>query len=319
MLTSHSGAPLFEAAPGSVVIFAMLKKRSYFKTRSLPYLLILPQVLITLTFFYWPAVQGVIASFKVSDPFGFRSKFVWFDNFIALFTDPLYLKSIATTLFFSGSVAIVSIACGLFLATMANRVLKLTTMTRTLLIWPYAIAPAISGILWLFLLHPSYGVVAIGLENWFGIDWNPLLKSSNAMLMIVMASAWKNISYNFVFFLAGLQAIPKSLIEAAAIDGASPFRRFWTITFPLLSPTFFFVTVMTIIFSFFESFGVIHAVTQGGPGGSTNILVYKVYQDGFIGLNLGSSAAQSVVLMGLIILITVLQFKYVERKVQYTG
>ncbi len=297
----------------------MIRKRSYFKTRSLPYLLILPQILITLTFFYWPAVQGVITSFQVSDPFGFRTKFVWFDNFIALFSDPLYLKSIATTLLFSGSVAIVSIGFGLFLASMANRVLKLTTLTRTLLIWPYAIAPAISGILWLFLLHPSYGVVAIGLENWFGIDWNPLLKSSNAMLMIVMASAWKNISYNFVFFLAGLQAIPRSLIEAAAIDGASPFRRFWTITFPLLSPTFFFVTVMTIIFSFFESFGVIHAVTQGGPGGSTNILVYKVYQDGFIGLNLGSSAAQSVVLMGLIILITVLQFKYVERKVQYMG
>ena len=297
----------------------MLKKRSYFKTRSLPYLLILPQIVITLTFFYWPAIRGIISSFQVSDPFGFRTTWVWFDNYIALFKDPLYLESILTTLVFSGLVAAVSIAFGLFLATMANRVLKLTTLTRTLLIWPYAIAPAISGILWLFLLHPSYGVVAIGIENWFGIDWNPLLKSSNAMLMIVMASAWKNVSYNFVFFLAGLQAIPRSLIEAAAIDGASPLRRFWTITFPLLSPTMFFVTVMTIIFSFFESFGIIHAVTQGGPGGSTNILVYKVYQDGFIGLNLGSSSAQSVVLMGLIILITVLQFKYVERKVQYTG
>jgi len=297
----------------------MIIKRAYFKTRSLPYLLILPQVVITLTFFYWPAIRGVIASFQVADPFGFRTTFVWFDNYIALFRDPLYLKSLVTTLIFSGSVAIVSISFGLFLATMANRVLKMTTLTRTLLIWPYAIAPAISGILWLFLLHPSYGVVAIFIEKWLGIDWNPLLSSSNAMLMIVLASAWKNVSYNFVFFLAGLQAIPRSLIEAAAIDGASPFRRFWTITFPLLSPTMFFVTVMTIIFSFFESFGVIHAVTQGGPGGSTNILVYKVYQDGFIGLNLGSSSAQSVVLMGLIILITVLQFKYVERKVQYTG
>ncbi|SEA37851.1 carbohydrate ABC transporter membrane protein 1, CUT1 family (TC 3.A.1.1.-) [Desulfuromusa kysingii] len=297
----------------------MIKKRSYFKSRSLPYLLILPQVLITLTFFYWPAVQGVVSSFQLSDPFGLYTKFVWFDNFIALFKDPLYLKSIATTLFFSGSVAFVSITFGLFLATMANRVLKVTTLTRTLLIWPYAIAPAISGILWLFLLHPSYGVVAIFIEDFLGIDWNPLLQSSHAMLMIVMASAWKNVSYNFVFFLAGLQAIPHSLIEAAAMDGASPFRRFWTITFPLLSPTMFFVTVMTIIFSFFESFGIIHAVTQGGPGGSTNILVYKVYQDGFIGLNLGSSSAQSVVLMSLIILITFLQFKYVERKVQYTG
>jgi len=297
----------------------MIIKRSYFKTRSLPYLLILPQVVITLTFFYWPAIRGIITSFQVSDPFGFRTTFVWFDNYIALFKDPLYLKSLVTTLIFSGSVALVSISFGLFLATMANRVLKMTTLTRTLLIWPYAIAPAISGILWLFLLHPSFGVVAIFMKEWLKIDWNPLLNSSNAMLMIVMASAWKNVSYNFVFFLAGLQAIPRSLIEAAAIDGASPFRRFWTITFPLLSPTMFFVTVMTIIFSFFESFGVIHAVTQGGPGGSTNILVYKVYQDGFIGLNLGSSSAQSVVLMGLIILITVLQFKYVERKVQYTG
>jgi sn-glycerol 3-phosphate transport system permease protein len=297
----------------------MIKKRSYFKTRSLPYLLILPQILVTATFFYWPAIQGIAASFQLSDPFGLHTQFVWFDNFIALFIDPLYLKSVLTTLFFSGSVALVSICFGLFLATMANRVLKATTLTRTLLIWPYAIAPAISGILWLFLLHPSYGVVAIFIEEWLGIDWNPLLESSHAMLLIVLASAWKNVSYNFVFFLAGLQAIPHSLIEAAAMDGASPFRRFWSITFPLLSPTMFFVTVMTIIFSFFESFGIIHAVTQGGPGGSTNILVYKVYQDGFIGLNLGSSSAQSVVLMALIILITVLQFKYVERKVQYTG
>ncbi|WP_026362149.1 sn-glycerol-3-phosphate ABC transporter permease UgpA [Geopsychrobacter electrodiphilus] len=296
-----------------------MKKRAFFKSRSLPYLLILPQLLITLTFFYWPAAQGVIASFQLSDPFGFRTRFVWFDNFIALFRDPLYLKSILITLFFSGSVALISISCGLFLATMANRALRFTTLTRTLLIWPYAIAPAISGILWLFLLHPSYGVVAIALNKWFGLDWNPLLESSHAMLLVVMASAWKNISYNFVFFLAGLQAVPHSLIEAAAMDGASPFRRFWAITFPMLSPTLFFVTVMTIIFSFFESFGIIHAVTQGGPGGSTNILVYKVYQDGFIGLNLGSSSAQSVVLMVLIIVITALQFKYVERKVQYTG
>lgn len=297
----------------------MLKKRSYFKTRTLAYLLILPQILITLTFFYWPAARGLLSSFQLTDPFGLHTRFVWFDNYISLFKDPLYLKSIITTLVFSGSVAFVSIAFGLFLATMANRALRMTTLTRTLLIWPYAIAPAISGILWLFLLHPSYGVVAIALERWFGLNWDPLLNSSDAMMMIVLASSWKNISYNFVFFLAGLQAVPHSLIEAAAMDGANPFRRFWTITFPLLSPTLFFVTVMTIIFSFFESFGIIHTVTQGGPGGSTNILVYKVYQDGFIGLNLGSSSAQSVVLMSLIILITVLQFKFVERKVQYTS
>ena len=281
--------------------------------------MILPQILVTATFFYWPALQGLAQSVMRSDPFGQRNTFIWLDNFIALFNDPLYLKSIGTTLFFSVSVAAVSISVGLFIATMANRALKAKAVIRTMLIWPYAVAPAISGILWLFLLHPSYGVVAIAIKRWFGIDWNPVLDGKDALFMVVMASAWKEISYNFVFFIAGMQAIPGSLIEAAAMDGASPFRRFWKITLPLLSPTLFFLTVMNIIYSFFETFGVIHMMTQGGPGGATNILVYKVYQDGFIGLDLGSSAAQSVVLMSLIIVITVLQFKYVERKVQYAG
>lgn len=294
-------------------------KRSTFKTSYLPYVLILPQIIVTLTFFYWPAVQGLIQSFLLSDPFGQSSKFVWFYNYIEIFTDPLYLKSIFTTFTFSIAVASVSITLGLFIATMANRALRATALVRTLLIWPYAVAPAISGILWLFLLHPSYGIVALGINSLFGLNWNPVLNGTDAMVMITIASAWKQISYNFVFFMAGLQAIPKSLIEAAAIDGASPFTRFWSITFPLLSPTFFFLTVMNIIYSFFETFGVIHTVTQGGPGGSTNILVYKVYQDGFVGLNLGSSSAQSVVLMTLIVVITVLQFRYVEKKVQYTG
>ena len=294
-------------------------KRSFFKSSYLPYLLILPQVLITLTFFYWPALQGLIQSFHLSDPFGIESRFVWFYNYIELFTDPLYLKSIIITIVFSISVASVSLGLGLFLATMANRALKAKPLVRTMLIWPYAVAPAISGVMWLFLLHPSYGVVALAIKRWLGINWNPVLNGGDAMAMITMAAAWKQISYNFVFFVAGLQAIPKSLIEAAAIDGASPFRRFWTITFPLLSPTFFFLSVMNIIYSFFETFGVIHTVTQGGPGGSTNILVYKVYQDGFVGLNLGSSSAQSVVLMSLIIFITFLQFRFVEKKVQYTG
>ncbi len=294
-------------------------KRSTFKSGYLPYLLILPQVLVTLTFFYWPALQGLIQSFLLSDPFGRSSKFVWFYNYIEIFTDQLYLKSILTTITFSLAVATVSIILGLFIATMANRALRATAVVRTLLIWPYAVAPAISGILWLFLLHPSYGIVALGINKWLGMDWNPVLNGKDAMVMITMAAAWKQISYNFVFFMAGLQAVPKSLIEAAAIDGASPLKRFWAITFPLLSPTFFFLSVMNIIYSFFETFGVIHTVTQGGPGGSTNILVYKVYQDGFVGLNLGSSSAQSVVLMSLIIFITVLQFRYVEKKVQYTG
>ncbi len=294
-------------------------KRSFFKSKYLPYLLILPQVIITLTFFYWPAFQGLIQSFLLSDPFGRRSTFVWFYNYKELFSDPLYLKSIFITFTFSLSVAFVSISLGLFIATMANRALRAKAVVRTLLIWPYAVAPAISGILWLFLLHPSYGIVALAIKKWFGMDWNPVLNGTDAMIMITMAAAWKQISYNFVFFVAGMQAIPKSLIEAAAIDGASPLVRFWRITFPLLSPTFFFLSVMNIIYSFFETFGVIHTVTQGGPGGSTNILVYKVYQDGFVGLNMGSSSAQSVILMSLIILITVIQFKFVEKKVQYTG
>jgi len=294
-------------------------KRSFFTSKLLPYFLILPQFLVTITFFYWPALQGLAQSVMRSDPFGQHSTFIWLENFIALFTDPLYLKSIGTTLFFSACVATVSISTGLFIATMANRALKAKALIRTMLVWPYAVAPAISGILWLFLLHPSYGVVAIAIKRWLGLDWNPVLDGKDALFMVVMASAWKQISYNFVFFIAGMQAIPGSLIEAAAMDGASPFRRFWKITLPLLSPTLFFVTVMNIIYSFFETFGVIHMMTQGGPGGATNILVYKVYQDGFIGLDLGSSAAQSIVLMTLIIVITVLQFKYVERKVQYAG
>jgi sn-glycerol 3-phosphate transport system permease protein len=293
-------------------------KRSHFRAKTLAYLLITPQVLITLTFFYWPALQGVLQSVMLSDPFGQRSRFIWFDNFITIFRDPLYLKSISLTLFFSLATAVTSIAFGLFIASLANRALRAKAAIRTMLIWPYAVAPAISGILWLFLLHPSFGVVAFFLRRKLGIDWNPLLSGTDAFIMVVLASAWKEVSYNFVFFMAGLQAVPHSLIEAAAMDGAGPFRRFWTITFPLLSPTLFFLMVMNIIYAFFDTFGVIHTVTQGGPGGATNILVYKVYQDGFIGLNLGSSAAQSVVLMILIVTITVLQFRFVERKVQYS-
>ena len=211
-------------------------KRSHFKSGYLPYLLIFPQVLVTLTFFYWPAIQGFIQSFMLSDPFGRKSSFVWFYNYIELFSDPLYLKSILITFVFSLATATVSISLGLFIAAMANRALKAKALVRTMLIWPYAVAPAISGIMWLFLLHPSYGVVALGVRRWFGVDWNPVLCGSDAMVMIVLASAWKQVSYNFVFFMAGMQAVPRSLIEAAAIDGAGPFRRFWTITLPLLSP-----------------------------------------------------------------------------------
>ena len=293
-------------------------KRSHFTSRFLAYLLITPQILVTLTFFYWPAAQGLLQSVMLSDPFGQRNQFVWLDNFVGIFTDSLYLKSVGITLAFSFAVAVLAILTGLLIATMANRALIAKAPIRTLLIWPYAVAPAISGILWLFLLHPSFGVIAIFIKRRLGIDWNPVLNGTDAFIMVVLASAWKQISYNFVFFMAGLQAVPHSLIEAAAMDGAGPFRRFWAITLPLLSPTLFFLMVMNVIYAFFETFGVIHTVTQGGPGGATTTLVYKVYQDGFIGLNLGSSAAQSVVLMALIVIITVLQFKYVERKVQYT-
>ena len=293
-------------------------KRSHFTSRFLAYLLITPQILVTLTFFYWPAAQGLLQSVMLSDPFGQRNQFVWLDNFIGIFTDALYLKSVGITLVFSFAVAVLAILTGLLIATMANRALIAKTPIRTLLIWPYAVAPAISGILWMFLQHTSFGVIAIFIKRRLGIDWNPVLNGTDAFIMVVLASAWKQISYNFVFFMAGLQAVPHSLIEAAAMDGAGPFRRFWAITLPLLSPTLFFLMVMNVIYAFFETFGVIHTVTQGGPGGATTTLVYKVYQDGFIGLNLGSSAAQSVVLMALIVIITVLQFKYVERKVQYT-
>jgi sn-glycerol 3-phosphate transport system permease protein len=294
-------------------------KRSFFSSKFLPYLLILPQTIVILTFFYWPAAQALFQSFLLSDPFGVKTQFVWLDNFARLFSDHLYWKSIGITFFFSFSTALLSIALGLLVAAMANRALKAKAIIRTFLIWPYAIAPAISGIVWLFLFHPSFGVISFSVMRWFGIHWNPILDGNDALFLVVIASAWKQISYNFVFFIAGLQSIPKSLIEAAAIDGASPFRRFWVITFPLLSPTLFFLMVMNVVYAFFETFGIIHTVTQGGPGGATMTMVYKVYKDGFVGLDLGSSAAQSVVLMIVIVVLTALQFKYVEKKVQYTG
>ncbi|MEW6259495.1 MAG: sn-glycerol-3-phosphate ABC transporter permease UgpA [Thermodesulfobacteriota bacterium] len=294
-----------------------MEKRAYFSKTRLPYLLILPQTAVILLFFYWPAAQALFQSFLLADPFGQRNQFVWFNNFIRLFQDALYWKAIGITFVFSAATAVLSIATGLLIATMANRALKAKAAIRTLLILPYAVAPAVSGILWLFLFHPSYGVIAHVLIHWFGIEWNPILNGTHALILVIVASAWKEISYNFVFFMAGLQSVPKSLIEAAAIDGAGPMRRFWVITFPLLSPTLFFLLVMNVVYAFFETFGVIHTVTQGGPGGATLTMVYKVYKDGFVGLDLGSSAAQSVILMLVIISLTLLQFKYVEKKVQY--
>lgn len=293
-----------------------MNRRVVFPNKLLPYLLVAPQIAITLVFFFWPAFQAVRQSLYRDDPFGFSSRFVGLDNFEMVLSDPAYINSLQVTVVFSLSVAVVALVAALVLAVMADRVVAGKGIYRTLLIWPYAVAPAIAGMLWLFLFSPAMGTLAVMLRD-LGFDWNPLLRGDQAMAMVVGAAAWKQISYNFLFFLAGLQAIPKSLIEAAAIDGAGPARRFWTIVFPLLSPTTFFLLVVNTVYAFFDTFGIIHAVTGGGPGKSTETLVYKVYNDGFVNLNLGASSAQSVILMVIVIALTVIQFKYVERRVHY--
>jgi sn-glycerol 3-phosphate transport system permease protein len=293
-----------------------VEKRVVFRSAWLPYALVAPQIVITILFFFWPAIQAVWYSFQLQDAFGLKSQFVGLQNFANLFRDGNYLESFKVTAIFSVLVAFSGISISLLLATMADRVLRGAMAYKTLLIWPYAVAPAIAGVLWAFLFAPSIGIVSFVLKSW-GVDWNWILKGDQAMVLIVVASVWKQISYNFLFFLAGLQSVPRSLIEAAAIDGASPFRRFWTIVFPLLSPTTFFLLVVNIVYAFFDTFGVIDATTQGGPGQSTNILVYKVYHDGVKATDLGSSSAQSVILMFIVIALTVVQFRFVEKKVQY--
>lgn len=291
-------------------------KRVHFGPSALPYLLVAPQILITLVFFIWPASQALYQSVLLEDAFGLRSEFVWFENFTALFEDRYYLDSLWRTLWFSFTVAFLSMSSALLLATMADRVIKGATGYRTLLIWPYAVAPAVAGALWMFMFDPTLGVVAYVLDM-FDYDWNHRLNGGEAMLLAIFAASWKQVSYNFLFFLAGMQAIPKSLIEAAAMDGAGPWKRFWSIIFPLISPTTFFLLVMNIVYAFFDTFGIIHAVTKGGPAKATEILVYKVYNDGFIGLDLGGSAAQSVILMAMVIGLTVIQFRFIERRVEY--
>ena len=294
-----------------------MEKRVRFKSAWLPWALIAPQMAIVLVFFFWPAGQAIYQSFLREDAFGTSTEFVGIDNFVELFNDASYLASFKTTLIFSVLVAVLGLVISLMLAVMADRVIKGATGYKTLLIWPYAVAPAVAGVLWLFMFAPSIGVVAWALRR-VGFDWNHLLNGTHAMALIVMAAVWKQISYNFLFFLAGLQSVPKSLIEAAAIDGAGPWRRFWTVQFPLLSPTTFFLLVMNVIYAFFDTFGIVDAATHGGPGKDTAILVYKVYFDGFKGLDLGGSAAQSVVLMVIVIALTVFQFRYVEKKVNYS-
>lgn len=293
-----------------------MDNQTSFNHKWLPALLLTPQLFITLIFFIWPAGQAIYQSTQMEDAFGLSVEFVGSENFFTLFADQLYFDSFLITLKFSFSVAFIALASSLFFATLADRVIRGAGVYKTFLIWPYAVAPVVAGVLWLFMFNPTVGILAHCLKN-TGIDWNPYLNESDAMWMVVLAATWKQISYNFLFFLAGLQSVPKSLIEAAAIDGAGPAKRFWTIIFPLLSPTTFFLLVVNLVYAFFDTFGIIHAMTQGGPGTSTSTLVYKVYADGFVGLNLGASAAQSVVLMALVGLLTVIQFKYVEKKVAY--
>ena len=293
-----------------------MEKRVVFRSRWLPYVLVAPQIAVTVIFFFWPAAQAVYYSFLEQDPFGLSNRFVWFANFTYLFHDSHYLESFRITAIFSALVAGAGILISLLLATMADRVLRGALAYKTMLIWPYAVAPAIAGILWAFIFAPSIGIATYYLKR-FGVDWNWIVNGDQAMLLIVIAATWKQISYNFLFFLAGLQSIPRSLLEAAAIDGATPMRRFWTIVFPLLSPTTFFLLVINIVYAFFDTFGVVDATTQGGPGESTQILVYKVYYDGVKAADLGGSAAQSVILMFIVITLTVVQFRFVEKKVQY--
>jgi sn-glycerol 3-phosphate transport system permease protein len=293
-----------------------MEKRVLFKNKVLPYFLVAPQIIITLVFFIWPAFMALYQSVLQEDAFGLKSVFVGLENFKYIFSDPIYLNSIKVTMTFSLSVAAIAMSIALLLAALADRAIRGATTYKTFIIWPYAVAPVASAVIWYFLFNPSVGMISFFLKA-IGIDWNFTLNGRQAMFLVIIAAAWKVISYNFLFYLAGLQAIPKSFLEAAAIDGASPSKRFWTISFPLLSPTVFFLLVMNMVYAFFETFGVIHAITEGGPNEATNIMVYKIYHDFFEALDLGGSAAQSVILMIIVILLTVVQFRYIERKVHY--
>jgi sn-glycerol 3-phosphate transport system permease protein len=294
-----------------------MEKRVRFRSPTLPWLLLAPQLAVILIFFFWPAGQALLQSVQMQDAFGTSTEFVGLENFQRLFADELYLESFRTTAVFSLLVAVCGIGIALLLAVFADRVVRAAAVYKTLMVWPYAVAAAVAGVLWLFMFAPSIGMVSFWLRA-AGFDWNHLLNPNHAMALIVMAAVWKQISYNFLFFLAGMQSIPKSLIEAAAIDGAGPWRRFWSIVFPLLSLVTFFLLVINIVYAFFDTFAIVDAATQGGPGKATSILVYKVYYDGFKGMDLGSSAAQSVVLMAIVIVLTVVQFRYIEKKVQYS-
>jgi sn-glycerol 3-phosphate transport system permease protein len=294
----------------------MQSKRTIFPNKLLPYALLAPQLIITIIFFLWPAAQAVKSSFEREDPFGFRTTFVWFQNYTRLFDEPGYLRAVGNTAVFAIGVTLLSMAVSLLLAVAVNRLLRSGRIYTTLLVWPYAVAPVVAGILWWFMFNPTIGIVPYLLEA-FGYRWNHRINGNDAMVLVIISAAWKQISYNFLFFVAGLQSVPKSLVEAAAMDGAGPFKRFWTIVFPLLSPTTFFLMIVNINYAMFDTFGIIDGTTSGGPAGATNTLVYKVYADGFLGLNIGSSSAQSVLLMLIVVVLTVVQFRWVERRVQY--
>lgn len=287
-----------------------------FPNKILPYFLVAPQIILTAIFFFWPASQAIYQSVLREDPFGLSSTFVGFDNFKRVLNEPAYLSSLSVTVIFSLATAVLAMGVALLLATAADRVIRGKGFYRTMLIIPYAVAPAVAGMLWLFMFNPAMGTFAYLLRG-NGVQWDPLLNGNQAMILVILAAAWKQISYNFLFFVAGLQAIPKSLLEAASIDGARGSRRFWTIVFPLLAPTTFFLLVVNTVYAFFDTFGIIHAVTGGGPAKATETLVYKVYNDGFVNLNLGSSAAQSVILMIIVIALTAFQFRFVEKRVHY--
>ena len=291
-------------------------KRTIFPNQWLPWLLLAPQLAVTLVFFLWPAGQAVRQSFLREDAFGLKTSFIGLENYAALLRDPQYLNSMQVTAVFSISVAVLSLGLALLLALAVDRMLGSARLYTTLLVWPYAVAPVVAGIMWWFIFNPTIGIMPYVLRQ-MGYDWNHGLNGNDAMVLVVIAASWKQVSYNFLFFVAGLQAIPASLREAAAIDGAGPVKRFFSITLPLLSPTTFFLLVVTITYTLFDTFPVIHATTEGGPAQSTNILVYKVFNDGFLGLNLGSSAAQSVILMAIVIGLTVIQFRWIERRVEY--
>ena len=293
-----------------------MNRRALFPNRFLPYALVAPQMLVVFVFFYWPAVQAVVQSLIRQDPFGLSTVFVGFENFRTVLTDPFYLNALRVTAVFSAAVIGIAMASGLLLAVTADKQIRGAGLYKTLLIWPYAVAPAVAAALWLFIFHPTIGMLGRALIR-RGVPWDYTLNGMHAMIFVILAATWKQVSYNFLFFLAGLQSIPKSLVEAASVDGAGSRQRFWKIIFPLLSPTTFFLLIVNVIYAFFDTFGVIHALTRGGPGKATETLIYKVWTDGVINLDLGGSSAQSVVLLLVVIVLTAVQFRYIERRVYY--